>query len=123
MPKKKASGWDRPGLPSGGSGIGGLQTAGKMPPDEIGEHQAPGSPGRSPPPAPRLGPSARSPHPSGAPHKHGVRCCALWKCPWSIQSPWLPTRTGISCCSPVSIGDGGARLREMSLKGCHSAIA
>lgn len=65
MPKKKASGWDRPGLPSGGSGIGGLQTAGKMPPDEIGEHQAPGSPGRSPPARAPPGPLCPQPAPLG----------------------------------------------------------
>lgn len=33
MPKR-TSGWDRPGLQSGGSGILGLQTAGQMPPHE-----------------------------------------------------------------------------------------
>lgn len=105
-------------------GSWGCRRRGRCPQTKIGESQVPGSPGRSLPHAPRPGPSASSLHPSGAPHTPGSCCCAPWRRPWSTKSPSVPTRTGRSpVAAVISIGDGGARLREASLKGCHPALA
>lgn len=65
MPKKKARGWDWPGLQSEGSGFLGLQTAGKMPRTKIRESQVPGSPWEEPPAGARTGPLRQQPAPLG----------------------------------------------------------
>lgn len=78
MPKKKARGWNWPGLQSAGSGYLGLQTAGKMPRTKIGESQVPGLPGEEPPAGARTGPLRQQPAPLGrTPSTPRVCCCVL----------------------------------------------
>lgn len=78
MPKKKASGWDWPGLRSGGGGILELQKAGKMPPDEDRGEPSARFAREEPPACAPAGPLCQQPAPLGrTSHARLLLLCAL----------------------------------------------
>nr|KAF6404994.1 hypothetical protein HJG63_009323 [Rousettus aegyptiacus] len=123
VPKKKASGWDRPGLPSGGKGPGGCRRRGRCPRTRSQRAKRQVRPAGAPRPRPSWAPlpAARTPRAHlTSPASAAVR-------PGGAPGPSSLLRLLRGQASPVAAlsqqGMEGARLRERSLKGCHSAIA